>query len=517
MRIERKNLRGVSLRGISLPRIDLRGGGDNPQDWAGYPLELDLPSARTLRNYTLFGNTSEDAKGVGDEVVQMMATNNYIERISQGVEITRGDNCAVLNGTTTARLSASATLNIPCVTGHRYLMYSTDNNIIIFRYFKSDSTTAPINKNNVFVAPSDAVAIYANYYDLLQTAGRVFNNYKVFICIIDLDASSPIFATLTTADEFAQRLGYADAAHLPPFPYGSSFVAPIRVGSRNLWDEEMTWGYYDTDTGVIAGVGSNQYISSKNKICVLPATEIGVTAPVLDWTNMLIYEYDAFGIYLGRTTCQIRGGKGKFTTSPKTMYMNFSTTSASYGGSTYNHDICINLSDEHNGEYSPYFAPTLYPSVLSSPLHKIGDIVDYKESNGKEHHALGVVDLGSLNWGYSESGQKFTCANLPFNTNTINILCSRYATYVPSFAGVVQPDMTIAGRSQTGTNLFIADSRYTSVAEFKASLAGLMLVYPLATPTEVQGEPLPRLAIPKGESIVTLDTAVEPSNITAKI
>lgn len=164
---------------------------------------------------------------------------------------------------------------------------------------------------------------------------------------------------------------------------------------------------------------------------------------------------------------------------------------------------------------------TLYPSVLSSPLHKIGDIVDYKESNGKEWHGLGVVDLGSLNWTKYEvtQGTLFRSNRLD-NLYTPKTTSEVYPCFCPIYTASsanTRREGTISMQISGQYGFDIIDSNYTDAASFKAAMQGVMLVYELATPTEVQGEPLPRLAIPKGESIVTLDTAVEPSNITAKV
>ena len=159
-----------------------------------------------------------------------------------------------------------------------------------------------------------------------------------------------------------------------------------------------------------------------------------------------------------------------------------------------------------------------YPSVLSSPLHKIGDIVDYKESNGKEVHNFGVVDLGSLKWTYNNSANRSIFSHIlqdaahPEYFKVCNARCALYNA-VSQSKSWVDKDMAI----NIDGKLSIVNNDYTDAASFKAAMQGVMLVYELATPTEVQGEPLPRLAIPKAESIVTLDTQTEPSNITAKV
>lgn len=397
MELNRISLRGASLGRVPLPRISLQGKekGGGALSFEGYPLEVDVPNARSMRNYTLFGNTSEDAKGVGDEVVNLVKNRNFSYTWGDGFNIQIStDGRVILNGTATSGKSVS--LGLESEGG--YIAYSIGdklcfviNNPAIRIRIGNDFYSGMGNKVVVStVAGNNAPAIEIN-------AGT-YDNVVLYPMIFRLNDT--LWEDCTTADDFAHRLGYADAEHLPAFLYGSSFVAPIRVSSA--------------------------------------------------------------------------------------------------GGDT------------------------LYPSVLSSPLHKIGDIVDYKESNGKEVHNYIELDLGDFNYTRTASGLFSTSitgrgVKYPPNSSTPAIVRLKgYATIASSPISGTHPNKEVA-LNEAGTLYINTTGEYTDVTAFKAGMAGTKLVALLATPTEVQGEPLPRLAIPKGESIVTLDTAVEPSNITAKV
>ena len=119
MIIERKYLRGVSLRDTSIPRIYLRGeAGGAPISFEGYPLELDVPNARSMKNYTIFGNTSEDAKGVGDEVVNLMP--NVSTRTVNGVTFTNNGNGTYPANGTAGVGGAFISDTISVIQGHKY-------------------------------------------------------------------------------------------------------------------------------------------------------------------------------------------------------------------------------------------------------------------------------------------------------------------------------------------------------------------------------------------------------------
>ena len=149
----------------------------------------------------------------------------------------------------------------------------------------------------------------------------------------------------------------------------------------NQWDEE--WEQY----------GSSQ-IKSKNAIRVFPNTTYYVKAP----TGVNIYFKET---PTGASFDNWGGSNGTFTT-PSNCYYIMLYTGAGYGTS-YNHDICINISDlTKNGTYEPYKENT-YPLDDSLTLRGIPKIANGKlyydgdtyRSDGLHTELYDIYDCGT--------------------------------------------------------------------------------------------------------------------------
>ena len=140
----------------------------------------------------------------------------------------------------------------------------------------------------------------------------------------------------------------------------------------NQWDEEWESGTLNTTTG--EKVATATMIRSKNYISVLPSTNYYVKG------NLVVCFYDAEGTYIG-----FEGdAHDAIITTPDGCYKILFRVSSDYG-TTYNHDICINISDpSRNGQYEPY-----RKSILPLNLNKIRVI---SPNIWDEEWELGVYD-----------------------------------------------------------------------------------------------------------------------------
>ena len=110
----------------------------------------------------------------------------------------------------------------------------------------------------------------------------------------------------------------------------------------NQWDEEWESGYVDVNTG--EPKPNNMQIRSKNYISVLPEKVYWCKSP--SPTYMVFY--DASKNYV--TGTRSSQSNKLFATPSDARYMKFYCA-----GTSYNHDICINISDPaKNGTYEPY-------------------------------------------------------------------------------------------------------------------------------------------------------------------
>lgn len=163
----------------------------------------------------------------------------------------------------------------------------------------------------------------------------------------------------------------------------------------NQWDEEWEVGSFDSNGNPTT---SSSYIQSKNYIPLVPnATYYFARPSVLAW----VYYYTDTG-YIEYV--QLGLGVKTFTPPSNATRAKFLVPTSTYG-KTYNHDICINLSDpSRNGEYEPYEKHS-YPLDNSLTLRGMPKLDasnnlyydgDEYASDGKVKRKYGVVEIGSL-------------------------------------------------------------------------------------------------------------------------
>ena len=277
----------------------------------------------------------------------------------------------------------------------------------------------------------------------------------------------------------------------------------LKTTGFNQWDEEWEVGGYDTSTG--GKKNNTAVIRNKNKVRVLPNTTYYFKLP----NGIRVFEYDASENYLGINTAVAVGTQ--LTTSTSTAFITFQVASST----TYNNDICINISDTNkNGTYEPYEEHNVSvpvttltgkvngqgESVVIFPdgMKGVGDIKDeIKVENGvtKAIKRIGRVDLGSLTWVYKTTGTGTSSGQYPyFYSNAIDslrynsgtpILCYKYtvASNGAVFSG--GQDKSIAQLSYARNNGLVArDTSYTDAATFKTAMSGVYLDYELAEPIE---------------------------------
>lgn len=197
---------------------------------------------------------------------------------------------------------------------------------------------------------------------------------------------------------------------------------------------------------------------------------------------------------------------GQTATSPSSArWFKIATQSSNYVyGTTYNHDICINISDtSKNGTYEPYNGHQVDLNIptLTGKLNGAGSSVvifpDGMNRAGATYDELTatnavkrkkIVNLGSLTWTDSGAGYFQTlditdfarpARNQDAATNTIN---SKGYTVV-SAINIASNDKSIAFWS-TATRVGIRDTSYSTESDFTTAMDGVYLVYDLATPEE---------------------------------
>ena len=131
---------------------------------------------------------------------------------------------------------------------------------------------------------------------------------------------------------------------------------------------------------------------------------------------------------------------------------------------------------EHNGE-------VLFPNGLC----KAGDVYD-EIGDGKAIKRVGSVDLGTLNWTYTNDGRGFLGQGLNNYVSLrvgIRYICQKYISKEIEYDSEIRNmgDKTVGIKSNG--NIFIQDSSYTDATTFKTAMQGVMLYYELAEPITV--------------------------------
>lgn len=296
----------------------------------------------------------------------------------------------------------------------------------------------------------------------------------------------------------------------------------------NQWDEEWESGYINTSTG--AKVPDTSKIRMKNPIPVVPNTVYYYKTPVAFY----ICCYDADMNFIGR----VGGSRDTTFTTPENCRYIQAGFEAAYG-TTYNHDICINLhwDGERDGEYEPYELNS-YPLDDSLTLRGIPKLDannalyydgDTYEADGTVTRRYGIVDLGTLTWVKAatpnDNWRFFAALSIKGSSVSTpgNLICSKYPTVSANdtYDGVYG----ISNNANDGYVL-ICDMNYTDQGVFKTAMSGVYLVYELDTETTEEAEPFqnPQIVNDWGteeyvtESIVPVghDTLYQP-NLRAKL
>lgn len=180
--------------------------------------------------------------------------------------------------------------------------------------------------------------------------------------------------------------------------------------------------------------------------------------------------------------------------------------SSSEATATYtNFQICLDSlpsaekTKYHRYEYSEVATPQIADGhyVNENCYDYVENVVEDGVPNGKKHTVVGMVDLGTLNYGpYSTYIGTFYAvmpsdSASPISGYGIGSLCGKYVR--ENTSGYLNGDKCYVCNSLGMTSqkvIYLKDTAYTDAATFKASLSGVMLYYELATETITDCEPL---------------------------
>ena len=274
-------------------------------------------------------------------------------------------------------------------------------------------------------------------------------------------------------------------------------VQSIESQGVNAWDEEWELGAISTANGAdkndITTQIRSKFIPIKGGAAYYAASA-GVT-----WGFFYDKDKKPISQNVTSTTAGIASEISgiTFITPTNARYMRFYLL-ASYG-TTYNHDICINLSDASiNGKYFPYIKRVedlsiirkYFPDGMKS-AGSAHDEIRYNKTTQKWEKVvrIGEVDMADLTLYYNASNEGFFYGPLngaAKHSSWVvegNLLSASYTITNGNAivsSGVTPTDKTLA--IAPNGNLYIVNKAYTDAASFKAAMQGVILYYELAEP-----------------------------------
>ena len=273
------------------------------------------------------------------------------------------------------------------IQGHKYLVrWNTYEGCPVEIYrgvLVTDDYTIP------YIAEANTTVQYGMQMYIPQSSQN--GTYEFFVEIIDLTLKFGPGNEPTTVAGF-------NTIYPEPIPYNpgtlkSNDAEGLESVGKNIWDEEWELGLLDYN-------GQNEIsaanIRSKNYIPIA----IGGTY-MFTGGNAVIYCYasdKSLIPYSGESSWHngIDVTNNTFVLPDGTAYVRF--WMSSFYGTTYNHDICINLSDtSFNGQYEPY-KKVVTPFNLGSVKVKSPNVWDeewengyYSNSDGSYHSYGGAI------------------------------------------------------------------------------------------------------------------------------
>ena len=262
----------------------------------------------------------------------------------------------------------------------------------------------------------------------------------------------------------------------------------------NQWDEEWEVGGINNSTGL--NNTDTDKIRSKNYVPVIPNTLYCVYA---FWIRLFFYDAKKNFISYVTIGASEYATANTFTTPANAYYMRFRCNSAY--GTTYNNDICINISSDRDGDYEPYVKNS-YPLDSTKELRgrfyldennnlcADGDIYPPSGQIGRRY---GIVDLGSFNWLEIGGGywyQQYVMPDVKHVSNSAyaNCMCPIYTVDTADNINFKRHDKVI-GINAEGRIVSNDSGNYADANAYKAAMSGVYLAYELKTEVAETADP----------------------------
>ena len=362
---------GAAIRDDKGRRISKLFEAPHPKMTVGYAKNLIMPDDPTEQEFNFRqsgGGVIEDGVAVIDKVKgNSVVWNQLIKDFREPSNwLTGGNDVTVVGDKIHIKFASASSSNAfgvkssAFLAGHKYYVLMNNENAVPLTAIKLGSASSVGNSGSTLTL--NLPAITAAIPTSSESAGALwfwasdetrlegdFSN----IFVIDLTQMFGAGNEPSTYEEFLQRKPFVE----DEFAYNegeiiNNKVEKVVTTGRNLWDEEWELGAYHPSTG--EKLASSNQIRSKNMFACLPRTSYYWRIPdKANGTYMGFCSfYDISRVFISREPF----GPRTFltvTTPSNARFVAFDLRTEY--GTTYNNDICINLSDTViNGQYFPY-------------------------------------------------------------------------------------------------------------------------------------------------------------------
>lgn len=434
----------------------------------------------------IYGNSVVENQLAIIPTIQTQTTN--------GITLTNnGDGSITIQGTASADtifdLSGNLSRDVPL--GHYVFItnFSNPSNTTYYLYdaYESGITSTYTNQANGYIKQKAGSSTIISPRVYVKNGAVISTPQTVFIQYVDLTQKYPFDTPTSLTDN--RIIAYLNEGY-HAFNSGTikdSILGEIGSAGFNIWDEEWEQGYINAN-GVPA---SASRLRSKNFIKVVGGKEYCYYCSVLVNFNVFFYDNNYNFISSTTKTNSASNRTATITTPNNVSYIKFYLSSEYGDGTTYNNDICINVSSSLNGTYKPHTQPQKIS--LPAPIQNagVGTAKNKFEITSSAYvftRNVWEVDLGALSYGYDSGAPFFTCDDLvgkikaPLSTSAIvNALSNLYIPIsYDTYVNTTNKNMTLY--CSTAGKLRITNTAYTDPTIFKTAMSGVMLEYQLATP-----------------------------------
>ena len=461
--------------------------GNYPTMTTGNADNLIATKGLTLTDPFVFQKTGgEQASSIGDGNASITLRGNsvawnHLSRTSAsggaGVTITTSNNNRYsFDGE--AQVAYYGMFNFVSVTNHKYLtaiVNLVNPNSLAFRWGDLNGAVFASSLYEKNITTSYNSGNHTFGFEQFGGVGTELTGLSFTGIIIDLTQMFGVGNEPTSVDDPLVQWAIMYAQLHPEYDAGSLISCKSsKLISRgiNQWDEEWVVGSITSDgsiavTGTIYGTSYNRCTPNETYYSNVP---------------LRLAYYDANKTFLYRDT-----NAGNVHAIPSNAQFFRPTMTTNYG-TTYNNDICINISNTNiNGTYYPSEEHTV--DLPDDELRSAGFAYDERSSNGTRTQRIGVVDLGTLDYiaQYAYGINEFYTRDLA-NLKSIsysqvaNVLCSKFQAVNRSYNG--------EGVATESDILFIKTNQYgLDVQAFKSAMSGVLLFYELAEPIVTNEDP----------------------------